>query len=250
MPPKRSATVKKATATRKPRAAAKATKKTTPPEPVSEPEPVVTPPATATETAEEAPVKLTGPEIVQSVRDSLVTLIANCKEEIVAKRAYLATLNATLNTLKKHKSARKRQTPHKRNPTQHMDKEIIAFLKNGMEKEDFVVTRTSENVSSQVDLSDLTTSTLVMRTDVTQLLTNYIQRNNLSGSGTKVEYTKDPAFVDILTSGNIKEKDLEMIEQIKDGSLELTLFLMQRFIGQHLSKASKDVVAAAAAASG
>jgi hypothetical protein len=261
MPPKsaKKAVAKKAAAPRK-RAPKKAT--TVVPEPEPEPEqPEVLAPEDEEEVdevdevaEEEQPTesksqakqeKPSGQEIIRAVRDELAELIAEQKARVAADRAFLKKIMDVERTLRMHKGARRRPKPHKRTPSEYMDSALVSLLKKGMTKEDFVIKRTSNDVTSMVDLSNLSTKIPVMRTDVTQLLSNYIARNELKGAKTSIDYQKDPAFVNILTTGNIQEKNREFVEQIKEGTYKLTMCLVQKFIGQHLTNAKKAAAAPA-----
>ena len=59
--------------------------------------------------------------------------------------------------------------------------------------------------------------------------------------GRIIKYQNDPELIALLTSGNLKPELTADVEAIKAGTFKLTIFNIQRFTNQHLSKFEEPV---------
>lgn len=89
-----------------------------------------------------------------------------------------------------------------------------------------------------VDLSTLSTSTRVHRTDVTQLYTKVFQLHKMTqpDDGRFIIYQNDPQLVSLLTTGSYKPELEDEVQQIRAGTFKLSIFNIQRFTNHHLDR--------------
>jgi hypothetical protein len=158
--------------------------------------------------------------------------------------AYKALQNVT-RAFRSLTSAHKREVtnkvhrePSSRTPTALFDKPLVDYFLSRLSAEDLQITRKQGDQVVKVDLSGLTENTPVFRTDLTKLYSLVFKKHSLEKENDRrqVFYQKDEALVSLLTTGNYNPKLEEQIQQIRDGTLDMTIFSIQRFLNHHLSK--------------
>ena len=84
--------------------------------------------------------------------------------------------------------------------------------------------------SSEVDLSDLNTSTKIYRVDIISLLNTVFVKHDLRDGEDKrrINYTKDQLLWELLTS----EEPLET--EIRNGTYKVTIFNILKFCARHI----------------
>ena len=169
----------------------------------------------------------------------------------------MQTLKSSLKSLEKaynrDVSHTKTRVTSARTPTIVFDQVLVDYFTSRLDAEDLIVTRKDGLKENKTDLSGLNTETRVHRTDVTQLYNKVFIKHDMRDQADKrhILYSKDAQLVELLTTGNYDEEKESDVQEIRNGTYRLTIFNIQRFTNQHLSKVAlpdKAAVAAAAAA--
>lgn len=129
-----------------------------------------------------------------------------------------------------------------RTPTTLFDQQLVDYFRARLSNTDLMITRKQGDETVAVDLSNLTTETPVFRTDLTKLYSLVFKRHGLTKEDDhrNITYQKDSELVSLLTNGTYSA-DLEaQVQQIRDGTLELNIFNIQRFLNHHLRKLERS----------
>lgn len=138
-----------------------------------------------------------------------------------------------------------RESTH-RTPTIVFDQQLVSYYLSRLSPEDLQVSHKEGDSKVDVDLSKLTTETRVHRTDVTQLYNKVFKKYNMQdpADGRNILYSGDKELVALLTSGSYNPSLESDVQAIKAGTFKLTIFNIQRFTNQHLSKVTLPKVEA------
>lgn len=156
-------------------------------------------------------------------------------------------LQSVVRSLKSLESAHTRElnssktrTSSTRTPTIVFDEALVSYFRDRLLSHGLLnVTRKQGDTEVTVDLSDLSSETRVHRTDATQLYTKAFRQHNMLNPEDKrfINYQGDKDLVNLLTTGDYKPELEEDVQKIRDGTLELTIFNIQRYGSHHISKA-------------
>lgn len=156
-------------------------------------------------------------------------------------------LQSVVRSLKSLESAHNRElnssktrTSTTRTPTIVFDEALVSYFRDRLLSHGLLnVTRKQGDSEITVDLSDLSTETRVHRTDATQLYTKAFRQHNMLNPDDKrfINYQNDQDLVNLLTTGGYKPELEEDVQKIRDGTLELTIFNLQRYGSHRISKA-------------
>jgi hypothetical protein len=129
-----------------------------------------------------------------------------------------------------------RESSH-RTPTVVFDNELVTYFRTRLEPSELVVQHKEGEGKVPVQLAELSTTTRVHRTDMTQLFNLIFKKHHMQDptDGRNILYQQDPEFVKLLVSCPNPGR-VEDIAKIHDNTFELTIFSMQKFISHHLSK--------------
>jgi hypothetical protein len=130
-----------------------------------------------------------------------------------------------------------RESTH-RTPTIVFDQQLVSYYLSRLAPEELLVTHKEGDAKVDVNLSKLTTETRVHRTDVTQLYNKVFKKFNMQDpeDGRNILYSGDKELVALLTSGPYNPALESDVQAIRAGTFKLTIFNIQRFTNQHLSK--------------
>lgn len=126
-----------------------------------------------------------------------------------------------------------------RTPSALFDPRLVAYFMSRIPADQMKITRKNGESVTTVDLSTMTPSTPMFRTDVTKLYTTAFRLNNLTASNDHrtILYQNDPDLVALLTTGNYNHEHEAEIQMIRDGTFKLDIFNIQRFLGYLVGKA-------------
>jgi hypothetical protein len=194
----------------------------------------------AVQTTDEAPTQKAGrqrpklrsySELRQQISDDLETAYKSLQS---AWRSFSSLESAHNREVAQNKV---RESTH-RTPTIVFDQQLVSYYLSRLSPEDLVVSHKEGDAKIDVDLSKLTTETRVHRTDVTQLYNKVFKKHSMQDpeDGRNILYSGDRELVALLTSGPYNPSLEADVQAIKAGTFKLTIFNIQRFTNQHLSK--------------
>lgn len=131
-----------------------------------------------------------------------------------------------------------------RTPSALFDQRLVSYFLSRIPAERLRnITRKNGTTETTVDLSGLTSSTRVFRTDMTKLYTMAVDCHGCTDPADHrvILYQKDPELVALLTTGNYNHEYEAEVQQIRDGTFKLNIFNIQRFLGHLVSKAPAEV---------
>ena len=174
-------------------------------------------------------------ELHADVTQNLKTASESLKLAARAVRSMMTAHNRAV-TRSKHR------TRVARTPSTLFDQELVDFFRSMLDASELVVTRNQGQET--VDISDLCVKTRLHRTDATQLYNKVFKKHGLSNpeNGRLVMYQNSPELVKLLLSGDHKPEMQETLQQLRDGTYELSIFNIQKFTTPHLHKAPVETI--------
>ncbi len=226
--------------------------------PVVTPEPVTPVPTTTAAAVQSVEVTAT-PAAVETTEDAAVTKPAKNKKRAAKSRVYqdilvqmrddidvaykriqsaFKLINSLESAHNREVSVTKTRETTRRTPTILFDEQLVAYYRSKLTPEELVVNHKEGENKVALSLGDLSTSTRLHRTDVTQLYNLIFKKYNMQdpSDGRIINYKGDAELISVLTSGNLKPELAEDVAALKAGTYKLTIFNIQRFTNQHLSK--------------
>lgn len=181
-------------------------------------------------------------QTVQEMIDMLGAQLASTAESL---RQATVTFRRLQNHLSETKPPRKQGT---RTTDLLFDSLLAAWIRKNLTAEELQITRKNGAETTHVDLSDVE-HTPVFRTDLTKLYTRIFEKKGMSLNGDRrnVDYSKDPDLVELLTTGAYKPEYEAEVQQIREGTKQLTIFSIQKFFNHRLQKPTKGASATTAA---
>ena len=127
-----------------------------------------------------------------------------------------------------------------RTPSTLFDQELVDFFRSMLDASELVVTRNQGHET--LDISNLSVETRLHRTDATQLYNKVFKKHGLTNpdNGRLIMYQNSPELVNLLLSGDHKPEMQNTLQQLRDGTYELSIFNIQKFTTPHLHKAPND----------
>ena len=169
-------------------------------------------------------------------------LFAQIRDDIDAAYKRIQSANRLINNLEaahnREVSVTKNRENTRRTPTILFDEALVKYYRSKLTGDELKVNHKEGEKKVVVNLADLSGSTRVHRTDVTQLYNLIFKKYNMQdpSDGRIIMYQKDTELVALLTTGIVKPELQADVEAIKAGTFKLTIFNIQRFTNQHLSK--------------
>lgn len=160
------------------------------------------------------------------------------------KSAYHA-LQSVVRSFSSLNSAHKREVNSKvhrdvtnRTPTTLFDKPLCNYFHARLSPDELVIERKQGDTVEKVDLRNLDSKTALYRTDLTKLYNRVFSKHDIATKPDKriVHYTKDTDLVALLTTGAYDSSLESEVQQIRDGTLKLTIFNIQKYLNHHLMK--------------
>lgn len=162
-----------------------------------------------------------------------LTVLTNAQKE-------LKKLLREYNSLFKRASnrGRPRQT-RERKATMVFDQALVDYLNARLDK--FVVKRGVGENRREEELPELTTDTLLFRTDLCTLLSQVFHRHGLhdptkNNKKTNILYSKDKELMELITTSVPGEKYADHLEEIRNGTYPLTLFNIQGIVKDRITR--------------
>jgi hypothetical protein len=165
-------------------------------------------------------------------------LFAQIKTDIDAAYKCLQSATRLINSLEsahnREVTVSKNRDASRRTPTILFDAALVAYYRSKLTPDELKVNHKEADAKVVVDLGNLSVETRLHRTDVTQLYNLIFKK-----------FKDDAELVALLTTGPFKPELASDVEAIKAGTYKLTIFNIQRFTNQHLSKFEEPAPAVA-----
>lgn len=125
-----------------------------------------------------------------------------------------------------------------RTPTTLFDDALCNYFHSRLDKDELVISRKTGDSTETVDLSNLDNNTPVFRTDLTKLYNKVFTKHNITSPDDRrvINYENDADLVTLLTTGDYNPELEEQVNQLRNGTYELNIFRIQRFLNHHLRK--------------
>jgi hypothetical protein len=178
-------------------------------------------------------------------------LFAQIKTDIDAAYKCLQSATRLINSLEsahnREVTVSKNRDASRRTPTILFDAALVAYYRSKLTPDELKVNHKEADAKVVVDLGNLSVETRLHRTDVTQLYNLIFKKFKMQDpeDGRIIKYKDDAELVALLTTGPFKPELASDVEAIKAGTYKLTIFNIQRFTNQHLSKFEEPAPAVA-----